>query len=45
VQLAIWTKEGEPALYRTAAFPLRGEEKRGQTQLDESDTIWLTVTR
>jgi hypothetical protein len=43
MQLSIWTKDGSPLKYRNATTALRGEEKRGNTSLDETDQLWITV--
>lgn len=42
VQLEIWTK-GQPFSSKPAAAPLRGENRRGTSPLDETSQVWLTV--
>jgi hypothetical protein len=42
VQLEIWTK-GQPFSSQPAAAPLRGENRRGTSPLDETSQVWLTV--
>lgn len=43
VVVAVYAKDAKPPIHRTAAFALRGENKRGTSLLDESDQMWLTV--
>lgn len=43
IQLAVWTKE-EPVTSHLALAPLRGEELRGTSLLDDTTDLWLTVT-
>lgn len=42
VQVEIWSKNA-PFLSRAATAPLRGENKRGTSPLDETSQVWLTV--
>lgn len=42
LQIEIWTKDA-PILSKPAAAPLRGENKRGTSQLDDTTQLWLTV--
>jgi hypothetical protein len=42
IQIEIWTKDA-PILSKPATAPLRGENKRGSSQLDDTTQVWLTV--
>jgi hypothetical protein len=42
IQVEIWT-QSTPAQSTPATAPLRGENRRGTSQLDETPLIWLTV--
>jgi hypothetical protein len=42
LQIEIWTKDA-PIVSKPATAPLRGENKRGSSQLDETNQVWLTV--
>jgi len=42
IQIGVWTK-AEAANVKFAKAPLRGENKRGSSLLDETSLIWLTV--
>lgn len=42
IQIGVWTK-AEAANVKFAKAPLRGENKRGSSLLDDTSLIWLTV--
>ncbi len=42
IQIEVWTKDA-PILSKPATVPLRGENKRGSSQLDDTTQVWLTV--
>lgn len=42
VQVEIWSKNA-PFVSRAAIAPLRGENKRGTSPLDDTSQVWLTV--
>lgn len=42
IQIGVWTKS-DPANVKYAKGPLRGENRRGSSLLDDASLIWLTV--
>jgi hypothetical protein len=42
-RIAVLAADSKPPVYRLASRSLRGEAKRGTSQLDLSPELWLTV--